>query len=487
MKKEGLYIDEAIINNFKNIEHRIVKLDGRSIIIAGKNGKGKSSLIQALMSPVDANYIPSHAIKNGEESGSIELKISGNIGGEDQAYNIDVLFSQQHQNGRLVLSDKDGNPIKKSIKSMIDSIIGDIGFDIFEFINKGITSTGKISKEGVRDQIETLRKIIPKEVNEAIYKMDVKKKQVYDSRTKNNSLLDVLEAEYKGCPYTEDEKVEFLEAQEKPTKPIEDKISKLTEGVENWNKVNNGTINMKDQLSCITLQDTTTLESMIATVNTALDNDSFKKDPLTNEIVLGILDVIDLAIDVINSEKEKSYKSEELKIKIAKGEAWLKKNEKPNISVLTKELEDANEYNRKLKDVSLYAEKHSRILNLKDDIKSQTEEFKQIEVDRKALFSSASMPVKGLSFTEDEIYYNDLPFNEDSQPKSTIIGVGVKIAMCLNPRLKVLVIRDGSLLDNDTLKMVLKMADKYGYQLLIEVVDNEHEVPEIKFTEDVIK
>ena len=97
------------------------------------------------------------------------------------------------------------------------------------------------------------------------------------------------------------------------------------------------------------------------------------------------------------------------------------------------------------------------------------------------------MPVKGLSFTDEEIYYNDLPFNEDSQPKSTIIGVGVKIAMCLNPRLKVLVIRDGSLLDDGTLKMILKMADKYGYQLLIEIVDNEHDVPEIKFTEEVIK
>jgi hypothetical protein len=57
--------------------------------------------------------------------------------------------------------------------------------------------------------------------------------------------------------------------------------------------------------------------------------------------------------------------------------------------------------------------------------------------------------------------------------------------MALNPNLRLLVIKDGSLLDNKTMKYVLDACDKKGYQLLIEQVsDEDSEEVKVEFIEN---
>ncbi len=97
--------------------------------------------------------------------------------------------------------------------------------------------------------------------------------------------------------------------------------------------------------------------------------------------------------------------------------------------------------------------------------------LKKIEEEKKALFSSAKMPVKGLEFDEENVTFRGLPLSEDQLPTSQLIGVGLKIGMALNPNLRLLVIRDGSLLDETTMNFILKTCEDKGYQLLIEMVE----------------
>ncbi len=48
--------------------------------------------------------------------------------------------------------------------------------------------------------------------------------------------------------------------------------------------------------------------------------------------------------------------------------------------------------------------------------------------------------------------------------------------MSLNPELKVVRVRDGSLLDEDAMKILAKMADEADYQIWIERVDSNGDV-----------
>jgi hypothetical protein len=50
------------------------------------------------------------------------------------------------------------------------------------------------------------------------------------------------------------------------------------------------------------------------------------------------------------------------------------------------------------------------------------------------------------------------------------------MGFAMNPKLKILLIRDGSLLDEDNLKMVAEMAEKEGGQLWLERVSEGSEV-----------
>jgi hypothetical protein len=54
--------------------------------------------------------------------------------------------------------------------------------------------------------------------------------------------------------------------------------------------------------------------------------------------------------------------------------------------------------------------------------------------------------------------------------------------MAMNPNLKLVIIKDGSLLDKETIDKVIKMCDKYDYQVIIERVHDECDL-EVEFIE----
>ena len=158
-KENGLKLIKAEIKNFKNIDHRVIDFDGKSIMIIGPNKAGKSSLIQALMSPVDSSYIPLEPIKQGEEKGHINIVIAGEVNGEPVKYTVGCHFNESNKRGTITLLDKTGNQIKSGTKNILDGIIGDISFNIMDFIKLGVTDTGKRSETGVKQQIEIIKMV----------------------------------------------------------------------------------------------------------------------------------------------------------------------------------------------------------------------------------------------------------------------------------------------------------------------------------------
>lgn len=88
--------------------------------------------------------------------------------------------------------------------------------------------------------------------------------------------------------------------------------------------------------------------------------------------------------------------------------------------------------------------------------------------------AAAKLPIDGLGFGEDAITLNGLPFEQASDAER--LRASCAIAMASNPKLRVIRVRDGSLLDEDGMRLLGEMADQHDCQVWVEAVDSSGRV-----------
>ena len=81
-----------------------------------------------------------------------------------------------------------------------------------------------------------------------------------------------------------------------------------------------------------------------------------------------------------------------------------------------------------------------------------------------------AIPINGLEF-DDVVRLNGIPIKTLSTSEQWKLAI--QIAMVQNPTLKVIIIKEGNLLDKDSMKMICDIAQEHGYQIWIEVVSDE--------------
>ena len=93
------------------------------------------------------------------------------------------------------------------------------------------------------------------------------------------------------------------------------------------------------------------------------------------------------------------------------------------------------------------------------------------ELDKKRAdgLAVAEFPVPGLGFDEDGVTLDGVPFAQASAAEQ--LRVSVAMAMALNPKVRIIRITDGSLLDSENLTLIEGMAGANGFQVWIERVD----------------
>lgn len=82
--------------------------------------------------------------------------------------------------------------------------------------------------------------------------------------------------------------------------------------------------------------------------------------------------------------------------------------------------------------------------------------------------AAAGPIVSGLSFGEHGVMLNDLPLDQASTAEQ--IGLAVSVASALNPPLRVILVRDGSSLDDESLEILEKFALEHDMQVWVERV-----------------
>ena len=97
-----------------------------------------------------------------------------------------------------------------------------------------------------------------------------------------------------------------------------------------------------------------------------------------------------------------------------------------------------------------------------------TGEIEALDTERKAMLAAAEWPVDGLSVEDGKVTLNELPFGQASQAER--LRVAVALALAGDPEIPVVLVRDGSLLDDISMGLLSAAVAEHGGDLWIERV-----------------
>lgn len=148
----------------------------------------------------------------------------------------------------------------------------------------------------------------------------------------------------------------------------------------------------------------------------------------------------------------------------ASGLAWV------DLSAIETEMEQAEVVNRKVAANQKRAEAIGNAKKLADEAAKLGKTIDAIDANKAAMLADAKMPIEGLAVDGDVVTFGGIPLAQASSAEK--IRISLAISAALNPKLRVVMIRDGSLLDDESLAEVSAWAEANDMQVLCERVAN---------------
>ena len=94
----------------------------------------------------------------------------------------------------------------------------------------------------------------------------------------------------------------------------------------------------------------------------------------------------------------------------------------------------------------------------------------ELDGKKEQLIKSAELPIDGLTFAEDGLLLNGIPFAAGQVSDSQMMEVAVRLIIAANKTVKVFRVARGESLGKERLNTILEIAKHYGYQGFIEEV-----------------
>lgn len=145
-----------------------------------------------------------------------------------------------------------------------------------------------------------------------------------------------------------------------------------------------------------------------------------------------------------------------------------------DLEALSEQINTLDTSNKNARSFKQAQELDTKIKALEKSSRKLTESIESIDQDKLEMISACDMPVPGLTFGDNEVLYNGLPVAQASSAEQ--LKISIAMAMAMNPKIRVLRITDGSLLDSKSMKLIEEMAGENDYQIWLEVVDESGKV-----------
>lgn len=424
------------IENIKKIKAVEISPDGNTVVIAGKNEQGKTTVLDSIWMAIGGkSTIPDEPIRKGEKKGKIVLDLG------------DMIATRKFtaSGSTLEVTNKEGMSYK-SPQAVLDKLVSRFSFDIQEFARADKkaqvdTLLGTVEIPIDPDKLQTISGI---EADTSLNPLDMLNKAykaVFDERTIVNRELDKAKKKLEGM------------AEVEPTEAVS--ITELVAEKDELEKVNRENQQKRDARI--------TLESKHGACSDALKTTTDRIAALKEEIKL--LEELEISQTVNRDEALQALKDYDEEL------AKLQDNDLTEINT---KIANADETNRKAQAYTEYQQAVSNRDEHQAESDSYTAKLEAIKDYKDELMKQVKFPIEGLGFANGGVTYQDLPFDQSSDAQK--LQVSCAIAMALNPDLRVLRINNGSLLDSKHLAIVEQMAKDNDYQVWMEVVDESGKV-----------
>jgi hypothetical protein len=126
----------------------------------------------------------------------------------------------------------------------------------------------------------------------------------------------------------------------------------------------------------------------------------------------------------------------------------------------------SDETNRAVRQARKHGELTARVKKLRAEYATLDRRIEEIDLAKSNAIKDANLPLDGLELTDEGVLMNGVFFSQLSTAEQ--IRVSALVAMSQNPNLKIIVIREGALMNSANLDMLAKLASERDYQLWIE-------------------
>lgn len=139
-----------------------------------------------------------------------------------------------------------------------------------------------------------------------------------------------------------------------------------------------------------------------------------------------------------------------------------------DIELLRSRHAEARAANKAFDDVTRKQTYRDEADDLEEQYNALTADIEKREKDKQTKIAAAKLPVEGLQVGDGEILLNGQPFDQGSDAEQ--LQASIALAMAANPQIRVIRIRDGSLLDSDARDWLEDLIERKGYQVWMERV-----------------
>ena len=383
---------------------------GNVITLGGKNGAGKSRVLNAIeMALAGKRATPEKPIREGAERASVVLDLGDLI--------VERVITASSD--RLVVKSPDGATYPRP-QEMLNKLFSSIAFDPLKF-----------ATQPAAEQAETLRRLTGLDLTA----LDQERAEIYAERTEAGREFRALTARLESMPQHEDAPTE-----EVSVATLAQELSRREDRVRKGDKLRRV---VRDRIDDVRREETKLTETRARLV--ILEAQLAAHKAYADDHAQQILGLKQAARD-------------------AKAEADA--FEAPDPREVRAQLASAEAVNRKVRENAARAALQHQVTGAGGTCDGLTEKIADLDQQKHAALAAVKFPGPGLSLTDDGVTFNGIPFAQSSKAEQLRVSLAVGIAQ--NPELRVLFVRDGSLLDTDGLRLIGELAAEHDCQVWLE-------------------
>ena len=302
----------------------------------------------------------------------------------------------------------------------MDGFTGMLGFDPLAFM-----------RQTPRQQYDTLRGLCKLSID--VEELDRQYKYLFDQRTDINRDIKVCEARLSNMQIPANA----------PTERVD--ISALVDKVEEIN-AENSRIQQKQRIR----------QSLLA--------DNVRRSDETAKLKARLAE-----IEREMAEIERA--TEDANSQIKGITEYLQTHKLQDASYLADKIKQAEQINSVMDLRDNRAQEEKVLRTAQKEAEALTNRMQDLKEQKRAAIESANLPVKGLEFGDGELLMNGVPLEQLSAAEQ--LKLSMDIAMAENPKLRIILLKDASLLDAQSMEYIRQRAEAEGYQVWAERVASD--------------